>query len=44
MFWVVEDGRGQRRVSSRIDRHGIKLSGFAHSGGLGREKCDRLDR
>jgi hypothetical protein len=44
MFWVVEDGRGQRRVSSRIDGYGIKLCGFAHSGGLGREKRDRLDR
>lgn len=44
MFWVVEDGRGERRIRSRVGWRGIKLSGFAHSGGLGREKCDRSDR
>ncbi len=44
MFWVVEDGRRQMRIRSRIGRYGIKLCGFAHSGGLGREKSDRLDR
>jgi hypothetical protein len=30
MFWVVEDGRGEMRISSRIGRYGIKLCGFAH--------------
>ncbi len=44
MFRVVEDGGGQRRFRSRIGRYGIKLCGSAHSGGLGREKCDRSDR
>ena len=44
MFWVVKDGRGQMRISSRIDWYRIKLCGFAHSGGLGRGKRDRLDR
>ena len=43
MFWVVEDGRGKMRIRSRIEWYGIKLCGFAHSGGLGREKRDRLD-
>jgi hypothetical protein len=44
MFVIAEDGVGQMRFRSRIDWYGIQLSGFAHSGGLGREKCDRPDR
>jgi hypothetical protein len=44
MFWVVEDGGGERRVGSRSGWCGIQLGGFAHSGGLGGENRDRLDR
>jgi hypothetical protein len=44
MLIIAEDGGGQMRFRIRIDRRGIKLCGFAHSGGLGREKCDRPDR
>jgi hypothetical protein len=43
MFWVVEDGRGQMR-GGRIFWYRIKLRGFAHSGGWGRENRDRPDR
>ena len=44
VFGVVENGRGEARFVAWSDWGGIKLSGFAHSGGLGREKCDRPDR
>ena len=44
MFGVVEDRSGEARFIAWSDWCGIKLSGFAHSGGLGREKCDRPDR
>ena len=44
MFGVVEDGSGQMRIGSRIDRHRIKLSGFAHFLRIRSENSNRPDR
>jgi hypothetical protein len=44
MFGVVEDGSGEMRIGRRIDRHRIKLSGFAHFLRIRSENSNRPDR